>query len=129
MRSDSQAAVGLATSNPGGSTMPGRSRNGPSRNTILIGTSLGDNPVCRHFAALGRMLANLGYEVSLLVNGPNQDRSYVDDRISVLRWPSLRPIHLADALFFNRLLSVARPCCIISNFGANNVMLPLGAPQ
>lgn len=95
--------------------------------TVLIGTSLGESPVCRHFAALGRELANLGYAVSLLVDGRDGDRSYLDERISVLRWPSPRPTRLADALFLNRRLSQSRPSCIISNFGANNLMLTLGA--
>lgn len=100
---------------------------GPSQKTILIGTSLGDNPVPRHFAALARELTNAGYRVALLVHGPDDDRSYVDPRIPVLRWPSPRPTGLSDALFFNRLLREYRPCCAISNFGSNNLMTMLGA--
>jgi glycosyltransferase involved in cell wall biosynthesis len=100
---------------------------GPSQKTVLIGTSLGDNPVPRHFAALARELTNVGYRAALLVHGPDDDRSYVDPRISILRWPSPRPTGLADALFFDRLLREYRPCCAISNFGSNNLMTMLGA--
>ena len=99
----------------------------PPQRTILIGTSLGDNPVPHHFAALGRELTNAGYGVSLLVHGPNNDRSYVDPRISVLRWPSSRPIGLADARFFARVLRAHPPSCVISNFGSVNVMTMVGA--
>lgn len=35
--------------------------------TILIGTSLRDLPIQRHFAALSRELVNLGYPVALIV--------------------------------------------------------------
>jgi glycosyltransferase involved in cell wall biosynthesis len=98
-----------------------------SQKTILIGTSLGDNPVPRHFAALARELTNACYRVALLVHGPDNDRTYVDPRISVLRWPSPRPTGLADALFLDRLLREHRPCCVISNFGAINTMTVLGA--
>lgn len=99
----------------------------PSKKAVLIGTSLGDSPVSRHFAALARELVDMRYSVTLLVHGQQNDRSYVDPRVSVLRWPSLRATGLANALFFNGILREHRPCCIVSNFGAINSMSVLGA--
>lgn len=94
--------------------------------TILIGTSLRDLPVQRHFAALGRELVNAGYPVTLIAYGPVEKTLEVDPRVSVLNWPSARPTHLADMLFFDRLVRRVRPCCLISNFGARNIMMISG---
>ncbi len=94
--------------------------------TVLIGTSLRDRPVERHFAALGRELTNSGYQVILLVHGLTKDASYVDPRITVLRWPSPRPTHFADMLFFDRLVRRLKPCCVVSNFGAMWIMMTIG---
>ncbi len=95
-------------------------------NTVLIGTSLGDNPVPRHFAALGRELTDSGYRVTLLVHGSIEDANCVDPRINVLHWPSPRPTQLADMLFFDRLVRRAKPCCVVSNFGAFAIMMTIG---
>ena len=94
--------------------------------TILIGTSLRDLPVQRHFAALGRELVTSSYQVALLVHGPVDKAVDVDPRVSVLSWPSPRPTRLADMLFFDRLVRRLRPCCLISNFGARAIMMTLG---
>jgi glycosyltransferase involved in cell wall biosynthesis len=94
--------------------------------TVLIGTSLGDRPVQRHFAALGRELVDSGYQVIFLVYGPIKDASYLDSRISVLPWPSPRPTRFADMLFFDRLVRRVRPCCVVSNFGAMSIMMTVG---
>ena len=96
-------------------------------NTVLIGTSLRDLPVQRYFAALGRELVASGYGVILLVYGPIEDASYVDSRITILRWPSPRPTRLADMMFFDRLVRRVRPCCVVSNFGAMTIMMTVGA--
>lgn len=94
--------------------------------TILIGTSLRDQPIQRHFAGLGRELVNSGYPVALIVYGPEDKTLEIDTRVSVLNWPSPRPTRLADMLFFDRLVRRLRPCCLISNFGARNIMMTLG---
>jgi glycosyltransferase involved in cell wall biosynthesis len=94
--------------------------------TILIGTSLRDLPVQRHFAALGRELVTLGYRVALIVHGSVDKAIYADPRVSVLSWPSPRPTHLADMLFFDRLVRRLRPSCVISNFGAMAIMMTVG---
>ena len=94
--------------------------------TILIGTSLRDLPIQRHFAALSRELVNLGYPVALIVYGPVDKALEVDPRLSVLNWPSLRPTRVADMLFFDRLVRRLRPCCLISNFGARAIMMIIG---
>lgn len=96
-------------------------------NSILIGTSLADRPVQRQFAALAHELTERGHRVALLVHGTEQDRGYVNPRVDVLRWPSPRPTRLADAHFFHRLLRQRLPCCLISNFGADNIMIAVGA--
>ena len=96
------------------------------KGTVLIGTSLRDLPVQRHFAALGRELLNSGYYTVLLVHGLIEDTSYVDPRVRVLRWPSPRPTNLADVLFFDRLIRRLKPCCLISNFGARAIMMTIG---
>jgi glycosyltransferase involved in cell wall biosynthesis len=92
----------------------------------VIGTSLRDLPVQRHFADLGRELVDSGYQAVLLVYGPIEDASYVDPRIRVLRWPSSRPTHLADVVFFDRLIRRLKPCCVVSNFGALAIMMTIG---
>jgi glycosyltransferase involved in cell wall biosynthesis len=97
-----------------------------STKTILIGTSLRDLPVQRHFAALGRELVASGCQVALLVHGPVDTAVQIDPRVSVLSWPSPRPTRLADMLFFDRLVRRLRPCCLISNFGARAIMMTLG---
>ena len=96
------------------------------KQAILIGTSLGDNPVQLHFAALGGELAERGYSVSLLVHGVRREDQYVNPRIELLHWPSPRPTRLADALFFDRLVVRHRPGCLISNFGSSNIMMIVG---
>ncbi len=98
----------------------------PAKGTVLIGTSLRDLPVQRHFAALGRELVELGYPAALLVYGPIDNACVVDPRVPVLRWPSSRPTRLADALFFDRLVRNLRPCCVVSNFGAMSIMMTIG---
>jgi glycosyltransferase involved in cell wall biosynthesis len=94
--------------------------------TILIGTSLRDLPIQRHFAALGRELVNSGYPVALIVYGPVDEAVEPDPRLCVLKWPSSRPTRIADMLFFDRLVRRLRPCCLISNFGARNIMMTIG---
>jgi glycosyltransferase involved in cell wall biosynthesis len=94
--------------------------------TVLIGTSLRDLPVQRHFAALASELVSSGCQVTLVVHGPVDDAFKVDPRVSVLRWPSARPTHLADMLFFDRLVRQVRPCCVVSNFGALSIMMTIG---
>lgn len=94
--------------------------------TVLIGTSLRDLPVQRHFAALGSELVSLGYEVALVVHGPVDETVDVDPRVSVLHWPSSRPTRFADMLFFDRLVRRVRPCCVVSNFGALSIMMTIG---
>jgi glycosyltransferase involved in cell wall biosynthesis len=42
-------------------------------------------------------------------------------------WPSPRPTRLADAVYCWRLFSKLRPDCIITSFGADNLMLLIGA--
>jgi len=98
-----------------------------SRETILIAVSLRDKPVSHQFAALGRELVENGYAVKLLVQKDRCQREYADSRIEVLTWPSPRPTRLADARFFNRLVGATRPVCVISNFGATNIMMVVGA--
>jgi len=115
------------TAIPSTRSIPSVSTRASSSNAILIGTSLGENPVCRHFAALGRELINLGYGVTLLADGSNLGQSYVDKRILIARWPSPRPTRLADAIFLNGMISETKPCCLISNFGSNNLMQTVGA--
>jgi glycosyltransferase involved in cell wall biosynthesis len=99
---------------------------GQTRGTILIGTSLRDLPVQRHFAALARELVELGYEADLLVYGPIDNACTVDPRVHVLRWPSPRPTRLADVLYFDRLTKRLRPRCLVSNFGARAIMMTIG---
>jgi glycosyltransferase involved in cell wall biosynthesis len=94
--------------------------------TILIGTSLRDLPIQRHFAALASELVSSDYLVALIIHGP-ADKSVVDDsRLSVLNWPSIRPTGFADMVFFDRLVRRLKPCCLISNFGARNIMMTIG---
>ena len=94
--------------------------------TVVIGTSLRDLPVQRHFAALGHELVQLGYEVALVVYGPIDDACIVDPRIRVSSWPSPRPTHLADVVFFDRLVRRLKPSCVLSNFGARAIMMTIG---
>lgn len=98
-----------------------------SRKTILIGTSLRDKPVSHQFAALGRELIKNGYAVKLLVQRDRCQREYADPRIEVLTWPSPRPTRFADVQFFSRLVGATKPACVISNFGATNIMMGIGA--
>jgi glycosyltransferase involved in cell wall biosynthesis len=97
-----------------------------AKGTILIGTSLRDLPVQRHFAALGSKLVELGYQTALVVYGPIEEACQVDPRVRVERWPSPRPTHLTDMLFFDRLIRRLKPCCVVSNFGARAIMMTIG---
>lgn len=94
--------------------------------TILIGTSLRDFPIQRHFASLGGELINSGYKVALVVHGLIDKGLTLDPRLEVLNWPSPRPTRFADMLFFDRLVRCMKPCCLISNFGARNIMMTIG---
>jgi glycosyltransferase involved in cell wall biosynthesis len=107
-------------------SMPSGLKAPSATNFVLIGTSLRDLPVQRHFAALGRELVASGYQVALLIHGPADEAIDVDSRISVMRWPSPRPTSFADALFFDRLVRRLKPCCVISNFGAMAIMMTIG---
>lgn len=97
------------------------------RDSILIGTSVGDRAVPRHHAALARELVDRGYHVSLVTHGMIEDASFVDSRVAILKWSSARPTQLGDALFFDRLVRRLRPVCLISNFGSRNIMTLIGA--
>ena len=103
-----------------------RSDGAPAKGTVLIGTSLRDLPVQKHFAALGRELVELGYPAALLVYGPIDEACVVDPRVPVLRWRSPRPTRVTDAWFFDRLVRRLRPRCVVSNFGALAIMMTLG---
>lgn len=96
-------------------------------NHVLIGTGLGDRPVQRTNAELAKRLTEIGYKVTLLIHGPNDDDSYVDQNVKVRRWPSVRPTSMADAIFLDRLLRQLKPCCVIAHFGATVLMMGLGA--
>jgi len=98
----------------------------PAKGAVLIGTSLRDLPVQRHFAALARELVELGRPAALLAHGPTEEACVVDPRVSVFRWPSPRPTHLTDALYFGRLVRRLKPGCLVSNFSALSIMMTLG---
>jgi glycosyltransferase involved in cell wall biosynthesis len=97
-----------------------------AKGIVLIGTSLSDRPIQRHFAALGRELIELGHQAALLVHGPTDDSCVVDPRVRILRWPSPRPTRLADMLFFDRLVRRLKPRCVVSNFGSQSIMMTIG---
>jgi glycosyltransferase involved in cell wall biosynthesis len=47
----------------------------------------------------------------------------VNQNLTVMEWPGERPTGIKDFLFARRLMKAHKPDIIVSNFGANNIML------
>jgi glycosyltransferase involved in cell wall biosynthesis len=92
----------------------------------FIATSIRSRPVPQHFRALGDHLAKRGHRVVILLDGKKRDLYNHAQNPSIYSWPSLRPVKLRDALFLKGLILKYKPDCLISNFGAVNVMLLVG---
>lgn len=96
--------------------------------SYFIATSWGDKAVSLHFRALAQKLAERGHRVVLLMAGRKRglDAEDHDGNPALYTWPSARPTGLSDARFLYRLIQQRRPDCLISNFGAVNVMMTVG---
>lgn len=96
--------------------------------SYFIATSWGDKAVSLHFRALAQRLAERGHRVVLLMAGRKRglDEENHDANPALYTWPSARPTGLRDARFLYRLIRQRRPDCLISNFGAVNVMMTVG---
>src|SRR5438034_2782466 len=94
----------------------------------FIGSGWGDGALSAHMKALARELARRGHRVVMLLHGLRgaQDVEVRDGNPVMLSWPSKRPTKLADAFFLYNLAQRHKPDCMISSFGAANLMLLVG---
>lgn len=88
---------------------------------FFIATSWRDRAVPKHFKALARALALRGHRVVVLIDGKKHEFEDHAGNPAVWTWPSLRPIHFADARFLYRLIRQYNPDCLVANFGAVNL--------
>ena len=92
----------------------------------FIATSWIDGAIPNHFRALSNELAKRGHRVVILINGQKRWAEDHEGNPSIYAWPSSRPTNFRDALFLYRLIRRYHTDCLISNFGADNVMLLVG---
>ncbi|EEF63169.1 glycosyltransferase family 4 protein [Pedosphaera parvula] len=92
----------------------------------FIGTTLADNPVPHHFVALANELVRRGEQVVILAPHRRLDLEDHTANPAIYTWPSERPTRIVDMLFLFRLIRKYRPACMISNFGAVNIMMLTG---
>ena len=99
-----------------------------SHNTrIYVAANLGANRVGEHFHGLATALADAGYDVLVLTNcRPHEIPPRERTPYAIQSWPSLRPVHLRDAIFLACLLWKQPPRLLIANFAAVNLMLTMG---
>lgn len=93
---------------------------------FFIATSWNDGAIANHFKALSKKLAERGHRVVILITGQKRWVEDHESNPSIYAWPSLRPTNFRDAVFLYGLIRKYRPDCLISNFGADNVMLLVG---
>lgn len=84
--------------------------------------------MANHFRALANELVRRGHRVVMLMHGAKRESDVEkhEGNPLILPWPSKRPTKLRDALFLYRLIQQHKPDCMISNFGASNLMMLLG---
>jgi glycosyltransferase involved in cell wall biosynthesis len=94
----------------------------------FIGGGWGDGALAHHFRALANELAGRGHRVVMLLHGTKRDNDVevLEGNPLVLSWPSKRPTKLRDAVFLYGLIRQYRPDCMISSFGAANLMIIVG---
>lgn len=93
---------------------------------FIICTTLAGSRVGSFYSAAADKLAARGHKVILISDGLVLHLEKPDGNPSIRVWPSKRPIHLADFIFLNRLISEFKPDCIISNFGSVPVCILTG---
>lgn len=93
---------------------------------FIIGTTLADNPVPRHFVGLAQTLCDRGHRVVVIAPHRKVELESPEANPAIFTWPSERPTRPRDAMFFQRMLERYRPSCLISNFSAVNLMTILG---
>ncbi|MGD0351661.1 MAG: glycosyltransferase family 4 protein [Verrucomicrobiota bacterium] len=87
---------------------------------------MNDNPVACHFSALARQLVTRGHQVVMVTPHRKVELENRHGNPAIYTWPSERPTHLRDAVFFARLVRQYRTNCLIANFGAVNLMTIVG---
>lgn len=92
----------------------------------FIAISWIEGAVSDQFRALSNELVKRGHRVVILITGQKQWAEDHESNPAIYAWPSSRPTNFRDALFLYRLIRKYRPDCLISNFGADNVMLVVG---
>jgi glycosyltransferase involved in cell wall biosynthesis len=93
--------------------------------SFCISTSW-DDSVAGHFRALAGELAARGHRVFLFVDQRRDDIVDPNANPAVLTWPSRRPTHVPDAVWFGKFVLRERPHALVANWGATNVMLAVG---
>jgi glycosyltransferase involved in cell wall biosynthesis len=93
---------------------------------FFIAAPGGEGAVTYHFMALGNALAERGHHVIMLLAGQVKEKERLEGNPLIYTWPSIRPVKWRDAYFLFKLISKFHPDCLISNFGANNVMMLVG---
>jgi len=94
---------------------------------FFIATSGGKGHIAQQFKMLAQILAQRGHRVVVLLDGRRLSEISYTTNPSIYTWPSARPTTFKDTLFLYRLVQLYKPDCLISNFGASNTMLLVGA--
>lgn len=97
------------------------------RYTFFIATSGGKGHIAQQFKMLAHVLAQRGHRVVILLDGRRLNEESYTTNPAIYTWPSDRPTKVKDAFFLYHLIRQHKPACLISNFGASNVMLLVGA--
>lgn len=96
------------------------------QSTFLIATSWHDGPVSQQFRRLGAELASRGHRVVMLIDRHNRAGENHVGNPAVFTWPSIRPTRFRDGWFLSALIRHQHPDCLVSNFGAVNLMTLVG---
>lgn len=90
---------------------------------FIITTSADGKSGSKYFLELAKAMIDRSHSVVVIVGKKIAAEFTVDPRITLVQWPSERPIHWSDFRFLMRLIRTHRSDCVIGNFGAVNISL------
>lgn len=94
--------------------------------SFIITTSADGKSGSKYFLDLAKALVDRSHSVLVIVGKKSSPEFSVDPRITLVQWPSDRPIHWADFWLLVKLIRTHRADCVIGNFGAVNNSLIAG---
>lgn len=92
------------------------------KNTLIVTSEYNEGPISRHYFALYREMAKMGWYIILLIDQKKVAVPYTTDEGLVIKnWPSPRATTWQDALFLAKLIRQKKPLAVIGTFGSVNI--------